>query len=120
MSRRLDRLGNLLQQEISRIIANQVRDPRLKPLLTVTRVDVSPGLEHAAVLVSIVGDPQQAREALHGMESAGGFIRRELGQRLRLRQLPKLRFILDTSLEEGQRMLSVLDQVRLKEAGRDG
>lgn len=120
MSRRMDRLGNLLRQEISRTIADHVRDPRLEPLLTVTRVDVSPGLEHAAVLVSVVGNPEQAKEALHGMESAGGFIRRELGQRLRLRQVPKLRFILDTSLEEGQRMLSLLDQIRPEEASPDG
>ena len=115
MSRRMDRLGDLLQQEISRIVADQLRDSRLKSLLTVTRVDVSAGLEHALVAVSVMGSPEQAREAILGMESASGFIRRELGSRLRLRQIPKLRFLLDTSIAEGQRMLSLMDDVRSQE-----
>ena len=117
MSRRVPRVGELLQQEISRILSEELRDPRLKPLLTVTRVDVSPDLQHASVAVSVLGTPQEQQVALEGMESASGFLRRQLGHRLRLRHVPSLRFILDTSMAEGQRMLSVMDQLRLEKAG---
>ena len=117
MSRRVPRVSELLQQEISRIVSEELRDPRLRPLLTVTRVDISVDLQHASVAVSVLGTPLEQRVALEGIESASGFLRRQLGQRLHLKHVPELRFILDTSMADAQRMLSVMDQLRTKQAG---
>lgn len=117
MSRRMDRLGDLLQQEISRVITEDLRDPRLKVLLSITRVDVSSDLQNAVVAVSLMASPEQQTEAIRALESASGHVRQLLGPRLRLRQVPKLRFVLDTSLAEGQRILSLLDSIRPREAG---
>ena len=117
MSRRVDRVGDLLRQEISQIITEDLRDPRLNALLSITRVDVSPDLQNAVVAVSVMASPEQQTEAIRALESASGHIRKVLGPLLRLRQVPKLRFLLDTSLAEGQRMLSLLDSIRQHEAG---
>ncbi len=116
MSRRADRVSELLQQELSAIISTELRDPRLKTLVTVTHVDVSVDLQHASVLLSVMGDPAAGEEAVRAMESAVGFLRRELGHRLRLRSVPALRFAVDTSLAEGDHTLALLDQVLAEEA----
>jgi ribosome-binding factor A len=117
MSRRADRLGGLLQQEISRIVSERLRDPRLEGLLTVTRVELSADLQQADVFVSFMGGVQERQEAIRGMESAVGYLRRELGRRLHLKLVPRLRFMLDNSLEEGSKMLSLLERTRSREAG---
>ena len=118
MSRRTERLGTLLQQEISQILSNLLHDPRLGALLTVTGVSVTPSLDHAIVSISVIGDKVQAKESMEGLESANGFIHRELKGRLRIKQVPRIRFLLDTSLEAGQRMLTLLDQVKEIEANQ--
>ena len=99
--KRADRIGALIQEEISRLILRSVKDPRIG-FLTVTRVKVSDDLRQAKIYVS----PAQAgaaegREALMGLKSAAGFLRGELGRRLSLRYAPTLIFLLDDSLEEG-------------------
>ncbi len=116
MSRRTDRVGGLLRQEISRLMAEQLKDPRLAALVSVTWVDVSPDLHYASVGISVLGTAEQQQDALHGMESAAGFLHRELKGRLRIRHIPTLRFSLDTSIEEGTRMLDLMDRVRAAEA----
>lgn len=118
MSRRAERLGNLLQQEISHILSNQLHDPRLAALVTVTGVNVTPNLDYALVSISVIGNRVQAKESMEGMESANGFIRRELARRLQIKHVPKIRFLLDTSLETGQQMLTLLDQVKTIEANQ--
>ncbi len=119
MTRRTDRVGGLLRQEISRLLTQQLKDPRLGVLVSVTQVEMSPDLQYASVGISVMGEPEQQREALKGMESASGFLRRELRHRLRLKYVPHLRFALDTSLQEGDRLLSVMDRVRTEEVHPD-
>lgn len=101
--KRADRIGALIQEEISRLILHSVKDPRIG-FVTVTRVKVSDDLRQAKIYISI--SPAQAgaaegREALMGLKSAAGFLRGELGRRLSLRYAPTLIFLLDDSLEEG-------------------
>lgn len=112
MSLRTERIGEQLRAEIARILAHDATDPRIG-LVTLTRVDVAPDLSHALVFWSaldIKGD-HPPDEVADGLESAAGFIRRELARRLSLRRIPALRFRRDPSLELGGRTLSLLREV---------
>ncbi|MBM3940804.1 MAG: 30S ribosome-binding factor RbfA [SAR202 cluster bacterium] len=112
MTRRMDRVGGLLHEEISKLIATELRDPRLRAMVTVTGVRMSVDLEHATVTITALGDEQERKDALKGLESAKGFLRRELAQRVELRHIPDLRFVLDTALVEGNRVLAMMDRMR--------
>ena len=120
MTRRTDRVAGLLRQEISQLLLGRLKDPRLKGLVSVTRVEPSVDLHYASVAISVLGNPDQQREALQGMESSAGFLQRELHRRLRLRPIPRLRFELDTSIEEGDRIQAIMDRLQVEEAEQHG
>lgn len=107
-SRRLERINELLKEEISDLIANELKDPRLGGLVSVTEVEATPGLEYARVYVSVLGDPEERRQTLEALQHASGFFRRLLGERLKLRQIPELAFEFDESLERGARIMRLL------------
>lgn len=111
MTRRTERISNLIRQEISQLLQEQVNDPRLKSLISVTGVSVSADLGHAKVFFSALGDGVDRDEILRGFEAAAGFLRRELASRLVLRHVPELRFYFDDSIERGARVLKLIDQV---------
>jgi ribosome-binding factor A len=109
--RRADRVGTLIQEEISRLILQSVKDPRIR-FATVTRVRVSDDLRHARVYIaSVGGDEKQRQEALIGLKSAAGFLRGELGRRLCLRYVPELLFSLDDSLEQEMHLAELFRQI---------
>ena len=114
MTERTARVDQLLQEEISRIVAREVQDPRIG-FATVTRVETSPDLRHAKVWVSIIGQPDERRTTFRALARAMPFVRHELGT-LRLRRIPELHLELDDSLERGTRLLQILDDL---EAGRE-
>jgi ribosome-binding factor A len=97
--KRSDRLGEMMQQEVSDILRRQVKDPRIGEFCTVMRVDLSEDLRHAKVSVSIMGDESQQKSTLAGLKNATGFIRREVGHRIGLRYTPELVFVLDKSID---------------------
>ena len=109
--KRADRIGALIQEEISRLILRSVKDPRIG-FVTVTRVKVSDDLRQAKIYFSPAqaGDAER-REALMGLKSAAGFLRGELGRRLSLRYAPALLFFLDDSLEEGLHLAALFRQI---------
>jgi ribosome-binding factor A len=109
-TRRQERVADLLQEEISDLLQRKVRDPRLE-LVTVTALQVSSDLRYARVYVSLLGSEEEQRAALAGLQHAAGFLRHELGARLSLRCVPDLTFVLDESIERGQRILDVLHQI---------
>jgi ribosome-binding factor A len=109
-TRRQERVADLLQEEISGLLQREVRDPRLE-FVTVTAVKVSPDLRHARVYVSLLGSEEEQQAALVGLRHATGFLRHELGARLSLRLVPDLTFVLDESIERGQRILELLHQL---------
>ncbi len=109
-TRRQRQVAELLHEEIGTLILRKARDPRLKTV-TVTGVEVSPDLENAWVYVSVLGTKEQAQEALAGLRSAAGFLRRELAGALSLRIVPHLMFRLDDSLERGMRIDQLLDSI---------
>jgi ribosome-binding factor A len=101
----------LILRELSDIVRRRVKDPRLEGL-TITGVKVSPDYGYADILIyRLGGDPEALDEALEGLESAKGFIRRELGSRISIRQTPELRFHLDESIDYGAHIESLLDQI---------
>ncbi len=105
--RRTDRLNEQFRQELSLLIREQVRDPRVG-MATITAVQTSPELDHARVYLSVLGDDDARSEAVVGLQSAAAFLRGQLGKRLRLRRVPELHFELDRVLEEAQRIESLL------------
>ena len=111
MPRRVDRINGLLRQEISQVLARQIKDPRLDGVITITEVQTSGDLRSALVLVSVMGDDEAKRSALEGIQSAAAFLRRELRERLVLRHTPFLRFALDDSMEQADRVLQMMDQI---------
>ena len=108
MSRRMDRVNELLREEISKLLIRDTKDPRLHVLLTITQVDASPDLHSAKVFTSVMGTQTEKEEALRGLNSAAAFLRRGLRQRLSLRDIPHLRFILDDSIEHGDHLLDLM------------
>lgn len=115
MSQRTERVDELLRQEIGEILARGVKDPRVG-FATVTEVETSPDLRHARVWVSVIGSNPERAATLAALEGAMGFVRRELGGRLRLRRIPELHVALDDSAERGTRVLRILEEL---EQGHD-
>ena len=109
MSRRQERINHLLRQEISELLAREIKDPRLPSVTSVTYVDVSPDLRYAKISVSVLGRVEEKSNALLALNSAAGFLRRSLRQRLKLRTVPDLIFSLDDSIERSQELISMLD-----------
>ena len=102
MSERTDRVNALLREEISNLIRDEIRDPRLGGIVSVTQVDVSPDLRNASVHISVLGDDGERAGTMEALDHARSFVRRELGRRLHLRTIPAVRFIADTSMADAQ------------------
>lgn len=107
---RVKRINELIKEEISFIIHNRLKDPRIG-FLTVIDVEVSNDLSLARIFFTIYGDEKTKTEAMQGLNSASGFIRRELAARIRLRTIPELRFIIDETYEKSSRIDSLLKEV---------
>ncbi|MCK4362315.1 MAG: 30S ribosome-binding factor RbfA [Dehalococcoidia bacterium] len=115
MSRRTERLNDLIQEEISELLRRQIKDPRLSCFLTVTRVDTSPDLRFAKVFISIMGSDEEKNKAMDGLASASGFLYRELRGRLSLHRTPRLVFYKDDSIERGAQVLHLMKEVTSSE-----
>ena len=117
MSRRIDRVNELLRLEISQVLARQIKDPRLSGVITITEVRTSSDLRNALVLLSVMGDEEAKQTALAGIQSAAKFLRRELRGRLTLRYTPFLSFALDDSLEDADRLIGIMNQIQADQRG---
>lgn len=111
MAHRPQRLAEIIKQEISEMLKNELKDPRIG-FLTVTGVDVSNGLRHARIYVSVLGKEEEKDESMEAIQRAKGFIRTELGQRIRLRHVPELAFVLDNSLEYSMKIANLIDKAK--------
>lgn len=112
--KRNNRLSGEMRKVIAEIIRTQVKDPRISDLTSVTEVHVTEDLKYAKVYISVYGDSQSTLEAL---QSAKGFIRREVGKNIKMRITPELIFEKDDSIEKGIYMSSLIDKVINSEAG---
>ena len=111
MTHRIERVNSVIRQEISELLRRQVKDPRLGNLVTVTDVSTSPDLRHAKIFVSRIGNEGEKQETLSVLAAASGFFRNELAKRLRLRHIPELSFQWDDSIEQGDYLLQLIDEV---------
>jgi ribosome-binding factor A len=115
MSRRTERVAELLREELSEILQRHLKDPRLNILLSVTEVSVSPDLKTARVYLSVMGDETEQANAYVAARAATSYIRRELRPRLSsLRYIPQLTFVPDHSIEHGARLNALIDEVSVE------
>jgi ribosome-binding factor A len=112
--RREDQLSGAITRELSDLMRTRMKDPRIG-FASITGVELSHDLRYAKVFVSVMGSPEEQRETMRGLDSANGFLRRELAQRLTIRHVPEISFRLDESIARGARVLDLLKQVE-KEA----
>jgi ribosome-binding factor A len=117
-SRRQRRVSELIHRELSQLLMRDVRDPRISGV-TITGVQITADLLLARIYYSVLGDAEAKKEARTGLESASGFLRTQLGARIRLRFVPELVFELDESAEYGRRIDELLDQIAATEVSGD-
>jgi len=111
VSHRIERVNQLIRQEISELLQREIKDPRLSQFIAVTEVVTSPDLRHAKVFISFISNPQQKKEALDALSGASNFLRKEMAKKLRLRRIPELSFHWDDSIERGAQIMKLIDQV---------
>jgi ribosome-binding factor A len=110
MSLRATRVGEQMKKELGEIIGRKIKDPRIG-FVTVTDVEVTGDLQQAKVFISVLGDEEQRQNTLKGLAKAKGFIRSEIGQRIRLRKTPEITFEFDESVDYGNRIESLLAEL---------
>ncbi|MBD0334032.1 MAG: 30S ribosome-binding factor RbfA [Cyanobacteria bacterium Co-bin13] len=110
--RRMARVASLIKREVSQMLMDGIKDDRVGAgMVSVTDVDVSGDLQHAKIFVSVYGTEEARAETMTGLKAATGFVRSELGKRIRLRRTPEILFKEDRSVERGTRVLSLLSQL---------
>ncbi len=107
---RIEKLQELIKQEMSKMLLREIKDPRIG-FVTVTDVEMTGDLRDAKIYVSIMGDEKKVQDSLKGLQSALGFIRREIGKRIRLRFTPEISFALDTSLDYSEHIQKILLEI---------
>ena len=120
MSRRIERINQLIRKEISQLLQRDIKDPRLKEFISVNEVNTTPDLKNAKVFVSSIGSDEEKEEALKALSTASGFIRGELFKRLDLRYVPELSFQWDDSIERGVHLMQLIDSVEHDEEDKTG
>lgn len=106
------RINMEVQRELSEIIRTEIKDPRVNGAMTsVVAVEVTPDLKYCKAYISVLGDEERAQDAITGLKSAVGYIRRELAHRVNLRNTPEITFVLDQSIEYGVNMSRLIDEV---------
>lgn len=101
MNDRINRISEEMRKELSSLILNELKDPRLSKMISVTSVNVTKDLSYAKVFVSVLGNEEEKKEAIKGLKSAAGFMRREISHRMQLRYTPEILIELDNSIEHG-------------------
>ena len=110
MSKRVNRVAEQMKKELGEIILQKVKDPRIG-FVTVTDVEVTGDLQNATIYISVLGNESEKEATLKGLEKAKGFIRTEIGKRIRLRVIPEIEFAFDESIAYGNRIETLLTQV---------
>lgn len=113
-SYRMDRISEDIRRELTAILRT-VKDPRVGEMVSILRVDVTNDLSYATVHISSLQGPEDAKEAVKGLKSAAGYMRRELGKALELRHVPELRFLADNSIAYSVKIAQTLSELERKE-----
>jgi len=115
MANRSTRVAEQMKKELGEIIARKLKDPRIG-FVTVTDVEVTGDLQQATVYITVLGNNRKRSDTLKGLEQAKGFIRTEIGQRIRLRKTPELMFAFDVSAEYGSKIDTLLKQIKTEDS----
>ncbi len=111
-SRRVSRVASLIKREVSQMLLNGIKDDRVGAgMVSITDVDLSGDLQHGKIFVSIYGTEEAREETMEGLRSSEAFVRKELGHRIRLRRTPEVTFLEDRSLERGDKMVHLLNEI---------
>lgn len=111
MSRRLQKLSALFQRELSALIRQELRDPRIGMIVSITKVEISSDLENAIVHTSVLGDEQTKQNTIASLKGAGPFLKHHLLRRLHIKRVPDLDFELDETIEDAARVLDLMKKV---------
>jgi ribosome-binding factor A len=109
-SRRRQQVADLIRDEVSDILATEMKDPRLG-MVSITRVEMSPDLRYATIHTSVYGDEEEQQQTLQALSGASGYIRRLIAPRLRIRHIPAIRFRLDHSMEHAEQITRTLNEL---------
>lgn len=109
------RINGEVQKELSTIIRNEIKDPRIHPMTSVMAVEVAPDLKTCKAYISVLGKKEAKEATIKGLKSAEGYIRRQLAHNMNLRNTPEIRFILDESIEYGVTMSKLIDDIAKKD-----
>jgi ribosome-binding factor A len=104
------RIAEQIQRELADLIRLELKDPRVSGLVTITDVEVSPDQSHAKVFFTLLGDAKKIEQTTEGLKRAAGFLRTQLGSRMKLRSVPQLNFRYDTSVERGVALARLIDE----------
>ena len=108
---RIERINGLLQHAIGTVVSNELNDPTVSSMISVTRVSSAGDLSNAKVYVSVVGDQHEKKRTVKALNSASGYIHRLLRPRLDMKRVPRPQFILDESIEQSAQMSALIDKV---------
>ncbi|MCR5798149.1 30S ribosome-binding factor RbfA [Eubacterium xylanophilum] len=113
-STKSNRINSEVQREISQIIREEIKDPRVNPLTSVVAAEVTTDLKYAKIYVSVFGDEEAKAKTMEGLNKSASFARGQLARRMNLRNTPELKFILDESIEYGVMMSKKIDEANHK------
>ena len=116
-SNRIGRINEEIQRELAELIRS-LKDPRVQTMISITRVDTTPDLRYSKIYVSVL-EEARSQDAIRGLKSAGGWLRRELGSRLQLRYTPELQWQEDDSIVHGAHILDILSKLDIPEDTED-
>lgn len=105
------RVNGEVQRELSNIIRGGIKDPRVAPMTSVVAVEVAPDLKTCKAYISVLGDEKAQEDTIKGLQSAEGYIRRELARKLNMRNTPEIKFVMDQSVAYGVAMSKMIDDV---------
>ena len=112
------RINSEVQREMSSIIREDLKDPRIHPMTSVMAVEVTPDLKFAKIFVSVLGNDEEKEKTMAGLKKSASFARHQLAKRMNLRNTPELTFVLDTSIEYGVTMSKKIDELKEKEESK--
>ena len=118
--KRINRISEEVKKTVSELLIRGLKDPRISPMTSITKVEVTGDLRYANIFVSVLGDKSIKNETLKGLESAKGFIRKEIGSKIDLRYVPEPIFRLDESIEQGIYISKLIDKVNKTDKYRKG
>lgn len=116
------RVNSEVQREMSQIIREDLKDPRIHPLTSVMSVEVTPDLKFAKIFISVLGDEEAKEKTMEGLKKSASYARHQLARRMNLRNTPELTFVLDNSIEYGVMMSKKIDELNanIKDETEDG